>query len=123
MRLSVARDQNPSKKRSDDVESELSIARHHRENSRWMQFGFFQQNRPKRPLAVGESRPSEALCGSGGDIGDRATPPVGSSHPAAAAIAAAEPAEEGLHRGPIRFSRRCAECFLASTACDFEDYA
>src|SRR5258708_2161345 len=46
MRSTAARDQEPSNKRYDDSSSELSIATRPRKNSRRMQFGVFQQNRP-----------------------------------------------------------------------------
>jgi hypothetical protein len=47
MRSSVAREQEPSNKRSDDLPIELSIAVR-RKNSGRMQFGVLQQNRPKQ---------------------------------------------------------------------------
>src|SRR5438046_2744675 len=51
MRSSVAREQEPSNKRSDDLPSELSIAVC-RKNSGRMQFGVLQQNRPKQVRTV-----------------------------------------------------------------------
>ena len=52
MRCSVARDQAPSNKRSDDSQNELSIATHPRENLGSLQFGVFQQNRPEADLGA-----------------------------------------------------------------------
>jgi hypothetical protein len=51
MRSSVAREQEPSNKRSDDLPIELSIAVR-RKNSGRMQFGVLQQNRPKQVWTV-----------------------------------------------------------------------
>ena len=61
MRATVARDQAPSNKRSDDSLSELSIATRRRKHLGRMQFRVFQQNRPKAVKRKVAKRPFAAV--------------------------------------------------------------